>query len=165
MKKIFLVVCLVVSSSVILFFALWWLDSYKATFRYRMTVEVNVNDVLKVGSGVVEIQWTIPPRALQGIAYNNAIIKAQAVLVDLGDGDALLASPAGSEDGTAFRYMFFRAYSGQAGLPDKDLNRSGFPITKKTLEILSRIKFPATLQENNRPSFYYIKDKNVSFLK
>jgi hypothetical protein len=64
-------------------------------YRYRMTVEVNVDGVVHSGSSVIEVHFSKQPRVLPEVLPVIAKTTGEAVFVDLGGGRnviALLAS-------------------------------------------------------------------------
>jgi hypothetical protein len=60
------------------------------TLRYRLTVEAELDGQSKVGSGVIEVWYAANPRILGASASTVSAVDGEAVVVDLGERDALL---------------------------------------------------------------------------
>ncbi|ODA67392.1 hypothetical protein A7A08_01424 [Methyloligella halotolerans] len=61
------------------------------TYRYRMTVEVEVDGKVHSGSSVIEVKVIKHPRIIPSLAGSRDEITGQAVYVDLGDGRNVFA--------------------------------------------------------------------------
>jgi hypothetical protein len=103
------------------------------TYRYRMTVEVNVDGVVHSGSSVVEIKLQTQPNLLS----NPPIVPhvhGQAVFIDLGGGRNVFAMLASGPDGTnldypyqiiprvfkdTFEFPYFAKLHGRREIPDQ----------------------------------------------
>jgi hypothetical protein len=60
------------------------------TIRYRLTVEAELDGQPKAGSGVIEVWYAANPRILGASASIVSAVQGEAVVVDLGERDALL---------------------------------------------------------------------------
>lgn len=56
----------------------------KASWRYKMTVEVETPEGLKTGSAVREVTVVRPEPEIQGLYDTRAFVKGEAVVIDLG---------------------------------------------------------------------------------
>jgi hypothetical protein len=67
--------------------------------RYRLTVEVNVGDQIKTGSGVIGVDYPIYPDSFVSLdgPGNHSDITGYAITVDLGEKGLLLLTLAGAE--------------------------------------------------------------------
>ena len=59
------------------------------TLRYRLTVEAELDGQPKVGSGVIEVWYAANPKILGASASTVSAVQGEAVVIDLGDRDAL----------------------------------------------------------------------------
>jgi hypothetical protein len=79
----------------------WYALAYPTyTYRYRMTVEVIVDGVVRSGSSVIEVRLNRQPKFLSEVPRVRSEFTGDAVFVDLGRGRnvvALLAAEAGKQ--------------------------------------------------------------------
>lgn len=70
------------------------------TFRYRLTVEVEADGVVKSGSSVIQVRWvTLPPIIPMGISKDYEIVtRGEAVVVDLSPKPMLVVGLYGDAD-------------------------------------------------------------------
>ncbi|MBR1224266.1 MULTISPECIES: hypothetical protein [unclassified Bradyrhizobium] len=78
---------------------LWMTAFPSVTVRYRLTLEVELNGERKTGSNVSEVSYRKNPQFLGASASMVAEVRGEAVWVDLGERDTLLAllAPGGDQ--------------------------------------------------------------------
>lgn len=83
----------------------WWRVNYPTyTYRYRMTVEVDVRGETKSGSSVIEVSLSKQPAFLPEVPSVATTVRGEAVFVDLGDGRNVIALLASGPHGTDVNY-------------------------------------------------------------
>jgi hypothetical protein len=104
------------------------------TIRYRLTLQVDIDGVAHMGSGVIETEWTYYPKWLQGLTTPWRVeIHGEAVVVDLGSRGllfALLTGPAAYDHGHPQRInptnpqavLRYFNYTGRDGLTQESLD-------------------------------------------
>lgn len=86
------------------------------THRYRLTLEVEADGEVRTGAGVIEVTWRSQPTFSGNLPPWVGDVRGQAVPVDLGRHDVLLASLGGNGPeetlGIGARFLALRAYAG-----------------------------------------------------
>ena len=120
-----------------------------ASWRYKMTVNVETPEGLKSGSAVREVTVKMAPN-IQGLSGTRAFVKGEAVVVDLGKRGVLFALMKGFKNNHDHDYqVVFSAFPGPAG------------FTKEGLEYYSHLKdAQATLKTEDLPLMVACDDLN-----
>lgn len=121
----------------------------KASWRYKMTVEVETPEGIKTGSAVREVTVVKPTPEIQGLYDTKVTVDGEAVVVDLGKRGILFALLSGYDMGPDNAYqVVFNSLSGPPGLSEE-----GIEYYKN----LKNIK--ATLKPENYPFLVTFLDK------
>ncbi len=139
-KKIFIAVILIVGVTI-----LWKIAYPVHTYRYRLTIDIEKNGIVHSGSSVIELITTrnLLLAGLDNIPEWETYPRGEAVFVDLGDGDnliALLVYPGG---------WYFGA---TAILPSRVILGDAVARRGKALDVLST-EYPNRLAQAKGKSF------------
>lgn len=114
----------------------WW-ATMPTTYRYKLTVEVETPEGLRVGSAVREVSWSKGMQLTSEASTSSMTHKGEAVIVDLPHGQMLFAlmSPDGQETPMlAFGSARQTSRSDRServlhppATPEADYGRSGYP--------------------------------------
>jgi hypothetical protein len=129
-----------------------------ASYRYRLTVAVEVDGQVHSGSSVIELWIRFNPRTLwSAVGTYNDGIRGQAALVDLGARGVLVAALAGQPRGCTVdaRYLVGRAYEPAA---DRKPCVTGYPGSIENERALARKRGPVELTPDNLPAFIWFSD-------
>ena len=153
--KIFISVLILIA-----FVAIWLRLSFPTvTYRYRLTVNVEVDGQVRTGSSVIEMKtrfnpgWAIGPPA-------NAYVRGQAAIIDLGPRGVLVAALGGeSYDRCTVdaRYLAGRAF--EPANPRR-VCATGYPQSLDNERAIARTKEPVDLTPDNLPLFIWFGDKS-----
>jgi hypothetical protein len=142
------------AAPVLLGLGLWaiWHFSYPSfTHRYRLTLAVEVDGVLRHGSSVVEVTWQSQPSMFGPFALR---FRGQVVAVDLDGHGMLMALPAAD--------LALRAYGGKVPeLPHRPApDVSGYPLDRPTLRALDHlVGQTVTLDGRSMPQLVWLPDR------
>lgn len=118
---------LIIASLLIVGVVVLWMTAFPSvSVRYRLTLEVELNGERKTGSSVSEVSYRKNPQFLGASANMVAEVRGEAVWVDLGARDALLALLAPGGDQRRPEYVLpvlFGVTSG--GVGPEDFGRIG----------------------------------------
>ena len=111
-RLIFSLILAFIVLGVLPYSAISWYNSKFASgaFRYRITVEVQVDDTVQTGSGVLAASFSIAPKILPGMGFSSRV-RGEAVVVDIGDRGALFLLLKGrsfNSTGQYLPYNFFK---------------------------------------------------------
>ncbi len=129
------------------------------TYRYRLTINVEVDGQVHSGSSVIEMKtrfnpgWAIGPPA-------NAYVRGQAAIIDWGPRGVLVAALAGeSYDRCTVdaRYLAGRAF--EPANPRR-VCATGYPRTLDNERAIAQMKGPVDLTPDNLPLFIWFGDKS-----
>jgi hypothetical protein len=73
--------------------------SAPSSYRYELVLEVETPDGLRTGSGVIEVTVQSEPKLLPDMSGRNVRVHGEAVAVDLADGQTLIATLEGEDNG------------------------------------------------------------------
>ena len=83
----------------------WWKITYPIyTYRYRITVEVEVDGAIKTGSSVIEVTHWWDPTPGKSFGHYSTAAKGEAVFVDLGQGRNVITLLASGPNGNDVDY-------------------------------------------------------------
>jgi hypothetical protein len=139
--------------------AVWFYVSFPTySYRYRLTIDVDVGGETHSGSSVIEVKWQLWPefaKHLFGGGIGSSRFYGQAVFVDLGPYGGLLAAlqpvqireeiPSVGAD-----FLAIRAFN------PGPLPHTGYPLTRDLLRRMSHLKERADLTENNLPQLIWL---------
>jgi hypothetical protein len=154
MRKFVIIVPLLAAVAVILF---QWAFPI-ASYRYRLTVSVEVDGQVHSGSSVIEVWHRFNPRTLwHAVGVYNDGIRGQAVLVGLGSRGILVAALAGQDRGCTVdaRYLVGRAYEPAS---DRKPCVIGYPATIENERALAQRHGSIELTPDNLPAFIWFSD-------
>jgi hypothetical protein len=104
------------------------------TYRYRMTVEVDVGGVVHTGSNVIEVTAQKQPAFVWGVTPVLSTVKGDAVFVDLGEGRNVIALLASGPNGNDVDYPG-RLINLVYGLSYEDRDLPKFPVLKGSRDL------------------------------
>lgn len=114
--KIIVVIALLIGGAI-----LWWQITYPTyTYRYRITIDVEVDGAIKTGSSVIEVTCRWDPVPGRPISHYSISAKGEAAFVDLGKGRnviVLLASE-GGKNGDFPKYIVSEHFKMACGVED-----------------------------------------------
>jgi hypothetical protein len=127
------------------------------SYRYRLSIAVEVGGQVHSGSSVIDVQYTFNPKWVgpEAGAYNEHTT-GQAVLVNLGARGVLMAALAGENyfDRTV---VSVDDLAGRAFQPDA-AGLNGYLPTVERVRALAKLQGKAELTSNNLPQFYWFPD-------
>ena len=97
--------------------------------RFRFTAYVDTPDGVRVGSSVMEVQWNLPGKIWGTQGISTAVLKGQAVIVDLPRNQKLFVLLGGDGDPD---WISYNAYGPYAVLPVERVDPREFPIRRST---------------------------------
>jgi hypothetical protein len=152
MRKLVIVVLILIAIPVV-----WYRWNFPTvSYRYRLTVAVEVDGQVHSGSSVIEVQYSFNPKWVPpSWGVYNEYVWGQAVLIDLGARGALVAALAGQN----YDHISVRAgdLAGRAYQPEAvDLN--GYLPTPERVRALSRMQGRVDLASNNLPAFLWFSN-------
>lgn len=147
--KIIVVIALLIGGAIV-----WWQTTYPTyTYRYRITIDVEVDGAIKTGSSVIEVTRRWDPVPGRPISHYSTSARGEAAFVDLGKGRnviVLLASEGGKN--TDFpKYIVSEHFKLAGGAEDLSKYRS---LNGRWL------LDPATLLSNQLPTMIRFRDLN-----
>jgi hypothetical protein len=155
MRKFAIIVLIVIATVVA-----WFQWSFPTvSYRYRLTVAVEVDGQIHSGSTVVGIWYRFNPRTLwHAVGVLNESVSGQATLIDLGTHGVLIAALGGPDrcDASAGD-LLGRAYEPAA---TRRACVVGYPTTLENEEALAEMKGSIALTPDNMPAFIWFADKN-----
>lgn len=131
--------------------AAWKLLYPTFTYRYRLTVEAEVDGEVRRGSSVIEVSFHRKP-SIANIPWSSRTT-GQAAAVDLGSKGVLVWLPGGGENVSA-PFLFLRAFPHYASQP------TSFPADRAGLLAIAVTSLNKTLQAGNLPGFAWLPDRN-----
>jgi hypothetical protein len=154
MRK-FVIIVLILIATVVTWFK-WNFPT--VSYRYRLTVAVEVDGQVHSGSSVIEVWHRFNPRTLWHFAgtYNDGIW-GQAALVDLGARGVLVAALGGQGGSCTVDapYLVGRAHEPAS---DRKPCVTGYPATIENERALARKRGPVELTPDNLPAFIWFSD-------
>lgn len=153
MRKLAIIVLILIGSVIG-----WYKWSFPTvSYRYRLTVAVEVDGQIHPGSSVIELLFRFNPKWLPpaGGTY-NVFVTGQAVLIDLGARGALVAALAGDPyDRSIINASLLPS---RAFLPALWNDPSDSPTTPKNQRAISQMKGSADLTYGGMPAFYWFSN-------
>jgi hypothetical protein len=139
-------------------FAWWHFTFPTASYRYRLSVAVEVDDQLYSGSSVIEVRYRFYPQFMWPVdgMYRLKLL-GEATVVEVGPRSALVATLGGSSDQTAVSAYFL---AGRALQPFAVQGTGWYSGTLERVRALSRITESANLTPDNMPLFIWFADKS-----
>lgn len=155
--------------ALLLFGVIAWNEfMYSVTYRYRMTVEIDVGGKLRAGSSVIQIKVQKQPQWISGVTPEFREAKGEAVFVDLGNGRNVIALLARGDAGEDIDYPIhivpdlFEPEGRDRGLPKypthgrRELSRQLLPTLVTFADIndpkSARLVYPAEFEQTFDPS-------------
>ena len=144
----------------------WYKLSYPTyTYRYRMTVEVIVDGVMRSGSSVVEIKIQTQPAA-GSVPPIYPYVSGEAVVVDLGNGRNLFALLADGSNANGVDYAYYvvpKVFDIQdlAKLPKLHGTREIFPSYPPAFVTFKNLDDPSSARVVNPETFESEFGRNV----
>ena len=162
MRKLVIVVLILIAIPVV-----WYQWNFPTvSYRYRLTVAVEVDGQVHSGSSVIEVWYHFNPRWLPpATGMYNEYDAGQAVLIDLGARGVLVAALAGVVDKTGQIYdrctIDARDLVGRAYEPPATRRpcAPGYPVSLENERALARKLGPVELTPDNMPAFVWFSDK------
>jgi hypothetical protein len=146
MKKLGIFVAVVVG-----LYVLYRLVYPTYTYRYRMTVEVDVGGEIKSGASVIEVRLSKQPKFLPEVPAVATSVLGDAVFVDLGEGQNVFALLASGPDGMDVDFpqhvvpLYFKL-----SYADHDLVK--FPHLQGSRDLESKLPILVTFADLNDPT-------------
>jgi hypothetical protein len=147
MKKALIVLALITLVPVVG----WKLMYPTFTYRYRLTIEAEVDGQVRQGSSVIEVSFQKNP-AIAQIPWSPRMV-GQAAAVDLGSKGVLVWLPGGGKNVSA-PFLFLRAYPRYQSRP------ASFPPDRAGLREVAATPLHTFLQAGNLPGFAWLPDRN-----
>lgn len=147
MKKALVILALIILVTVVLFKLMY----PTFTYRYRLTIETEVDGEVRRGSSVIEVSFQRNP-PIAAIPWSPRTT-GQAAAVDLGGKGVLVWLPGGGENVSA-PFLFLRAYPRYASRP------ASFPPDRTGLREVAATPLSTFLQAGNLPGFAWLPDRN-----
>jgi hypothetical protein len=120
------------------------------TYRYRMTVEIDVHGETKTGTSVIEVRLSKQPRFLPEVPPVATTVIGEAVFVDLGEGRNILALLASGPYGrTVDNPQFVVPRHFMLSYSDRDIAK--FPQLQGRWNLESRLPTLVTFTDLNDP--------------
>lgn len=153
-RKILIGILLVVGMMVLWFWALFPTASY----RYRLTVAVEVDGQVRSGSSVIEVWYRFYPEFMWPIDGMYTLrVFGEAAAVEVGPRGALVATLGGGRDQTAVSAYFL---AGRALQPFAVQSSGWYAATLDRVRALSQMTESADLTPDNMPLFVWFADKS-----
>jgi hypothetical protein len=165
MRKLVIIVLILIAIPVV-----WYQWNFPSvSYRYRLTVAVEVGGQVHSGSSVIAVHYSFNPKWVPpSWGVYNQYDSGQAVLIDLGARGVLVAALVGVLDKTGqiydrctidARYLVGRAYEPSA---TRRPCAVGYPVTLDNERAISRMRSPVDLTSDNLPAFIWFSD-NTDF--
>jgi hypothetical protein len=136
-----------------------WLGVFPtASYRYRLTIAVEVDGQVHTGSSVIEVRYRFYPQFMwpvDGLYRIKAF--GEAAVVEVGPHSALVATLGGSRDQTTVAGDFLAARALQ---PFAKQGAGWYAATLERVRALSQITESVDLTPDNMPFFIWFPDKN-----
>jgi|HubBroStandDraft_4_1064222.scaffolds.fasta_scaffold06210_5 hypothetical protein len=154
MRKLVIVVLILIAIPVV-----WYRWNFPTvSYRYRLTVAVEVDGQVHSGSSVIEVQYSFNPKWVPpSWGVYNASVSGQAVLIDLGARGTLVAA---LHSGTGSGHVGVNAdvLAARAFDPAGRSLGSGYPAILEKLRAVSRMQGHRDLTADNLPPFIWFSD-------
>jgi hypothetical protein len=150
----FIVALLILVGAIVFWF---WTSFPTVSYRYRLTVAVEVDGQVHSGSSVIALLFRFNPKWLppSGGTY-NVFVTGQAVLINLGPHGALIAALAGKPYDLSV--VDASLLPSRAFLPALWNNPSDSTTTPKNQRSISQMKGPGDLDYGGMPAFYWFSN-------
>ena len=163
MRKLVIVVLILIAIPVV-----WYMWNFPTvSYRYRLTVAVEVDGQVHSGSSVIAVQYSFNPKWVPpSWGVYNEYVWGQAVLIDLGAHGALVAALGGEN----YDYCLVNARDlvGRAYEPATARRPcvTGYPRSPEIERELSQKQAPVKLTPDNLPAFiWFADDTNLATAK
>jgi hypothetical protein len=152
----FIVVLLVLVGAIVFWL---WMSFPTVSYRYRLTVAVDVDGESRAGSSVIEVSYRFTPQLLWGISgqYNLTSVKGQAAVIDLGQRGVLIAALGNNNDPDI---VSANALAGRAFQPFARQSGGWYGATLSRVRALSQMQGTAILQSDNLPPFVWFPNRD-----
>ncbi len=135
-----------------------WLSFPTTSYRYRLTIVVELDGRVHSGSSVIEVRYRFFPEFFSQLANGNQYersVAGQAVLVELGERGVLIAALGDNGDHTT---VAADALAGRAFQPNARQYLGGYKATFDGVRALSRSQGRIALAMDNLPPFIWFSD-------
>jgi len=128
-----------------------------ASYRYRLTVAVEIDGQVHTGSSVIEVWYRFNPEAPGAtLPMYDSSLEGQAVLIDLGAHGVLVAALGNNSDPNVVSAQFL---AGRAFQPSARQTAGWYGATLDRVRELARMKGKVDLTPDNMPPFIWISNK------
>jgi hypothetical protein len=157
MRKIVIVVLILVALILAVSYGIYsLLDTPTISYRYRLTVAIEVDGQVHSGSSVIGVRYTFNPRWMPpSWGTYNASVSGQAVLIDLGARGTLVAA---LHSGTGSGHVGANADLLAARAFDPTGRIFGSPSTLEKIRAVSQMQGHEDLAADNLPPFIWFSD-------
>jgi hypothetical protein len=154
MRKFVIVVLILVAIPVVLF----QLAFPSISYRYRLTVAVEVDGQIHAGSTVIGLSHQFSPKILPDASTYSESVSGQAALIDLGTRGVLVVALGGPDYRCDVQagHLLGRAYEPAATRRPCEV---GYPRTLENERALARMKGSIDLTPDNMPAFIWFSNK------
>jgi hypothetical protein len=148
-----------VVAGIILIIVFWWLSNFPtASYRYRLSIAVEVNGQVYSGSSVIEVWYRFNPQFLWSVVGLYSLkAYGEAAVVEVGPHSALVATLGGSRDQTTVGGDFLAARALQ---PFAKQGPRGYAVTLERVRALSQMRESVNLTPDNMPPFIWFTEKS-----
>ena len=152
MRKFAIIVLILIAIPVVWF----WASFPTASYRYRLTIAVEVDGQVYSDSSVIEVWYRFNPQWLwQLFNVYNMRLQGQAVLIDLGTRGTLVASLGKFTDPSSVEAQDL---AGRAYLSFPRRDTSGFAVTLDNVRAISQMHDAMDLTPDDLPLFLWFSD-------
>lgn len=128
-----------------------------ASYRYRLTVAVEVNGQIHSGSSVIEVRYRFNPQFLSVMfGMYDINVKGQAAVVDLGTPGVLVAALGDNSDPSTVSAAFLAARAFQASAQQ---GHGSYEATLDRVRALSQMRGAVPLAPNNMPPLIWFPSR------
>jgi hypothetical protein len=132
-------------------------DFPSVSYRYRLTIAVEVDGQVHSESSVIEVKTVFFPSWASGMANGSQLHstdEGQAVFIDLGTRGALVSALRWNNGGVDARELPGRAF--KPSLMQR--NASGIPATPENERAIAKMEGRVELAPDNMPAFFWFSD-------
>jgi hypothetical protein len=152
MRKLAIVVLILVAIPIVWF----WVSFPTVSYRYRLTIAVEVDGQVHTGSSVIEVSYRFNPQFLwPTYGMYSLSVKGQAVVVGLGARGVLVAALGDNSDPNTVSAAFLAARALQ---PSAQQSHGWYAATLDAVRSLARMQDAVPLAANNMPPFIWFSD-------
>jgi hypothetical protein len=137
------------------------------TYRYRLTINVEVDGKVHSGSSVIGVAYSFNKKGLPpSWGMYNEYVSGQAVLIDIGEHGALVATLWGPTYASGLKYNNCAVDAGElvgrAHEPSATRRpcENGYPVSVENEIAISQMQGPVDLTSDNMPTFIWFADKD-----